>query len=122
MSDAVDLATVAADAADGKGGTDIVILEVAAVLGICDLFVLVTAGNDRQAKAIVDATEAAVAERLERRPIAVEGADARRWVLVDYGDVVIHVFQNEERSMYRLERLYGDAPRIPWTPAGPEPR
>lgn len=122
MSDATDLATVAADAADGKGGTDIVILDVASVLGICDLFVLVTAGNDRQVKAIVDATEAAVAERLERRPIAIEGADARRWVLVDYGDVVIHVFQSEERAMYRLERLYGDAPRVPWTPPVPEPR
>ena len=122
MSEATELATVAADAADAKGGTDVVILDVAAVLGICDLFVLVTAGNDRQVKAIVDATEAAVAERFGRRPIAVEGADARRWVLADYGDVVIHVFQAEERSMYRLERLYGDAPRVPWAPTVPEPR
>jgi ribosome-associated protein len=48
----------------------------------------------------------------------VEGADGRRWVLLDYGDVVVHVFHVEERSYYRIERLYGDAPRVDWHPPG----
>ena len=119
----VELARAVAAAADEKSATDVVILDVGPVLGICDLFVVATAANDRQVRAVVDHVEARVAERFGRRPLAVEGADARRWVLIDYGEVVVHVFQSEERSTYRLERLYGDAPRVDRVPtaAPPEP-
>ena len=110
----VDLAVAIAVAADEKSATDVVIIDVAAVLGICDLFVVATAANDRQVRAVVDNVEHRVAEEFDRRPLAVEGADARRWVLLDYGEVVLHVFQPEERATYRLERLYGDAPRVEW--------
>ncbi len=117
--DAVELARLSAEAADAKGATDPVLVDVRPVLGICDVFVLVTAANDRQVKAVTDEVEARVAEVLGRRPRSVEGADARRWVLLDYGDVVVHVFQPEERSTYRLERLYADADRIDWSPPAP---
>jgi ribosome-associated protein len=123
LDPSVELALLVAAAADEKSASDVVILDVGPVLGICDLFVVATAANERQVRAVVDHVEARVAERFDRRPLAVEGADARRWVLIDYGEVVVHVFQQEERSTYRLERLYGDAPRVAWEPAvsPPEP-
>lgn len=102
-------ALVAADAAEDKLATDVVVLHVGPVVGLCEYFVLATGANDRQVKAIVDAVEERVAEEIGERPRSVEGADARRWVLLDYGDVVVHVFLAEEREYYRLERLYSDA-------------
>lgn len=108
------VAVAAARAAEDKLATDIVVLDVASVLGICDHFVLATAQNERQVKAVVDSVEEVLRRDLGRRPRAEEGKGARRWVLLDYGDVVVHVFHVEERSYYRLERLYGDVPRIPW--------
>lgn len=113
---AEDLAVAAARAADGKGATDVVVLEVGPLLGICDYFVVASAANDRQVKAVVEAVEERLRTTFDRRPRAVEGADARRWVLLDYGDVVVHVFHADERSYYRIERLYGDAPRLDWNP------
>lgn len=105
-------ALVAADAAEDKLATDVVVLHVGPVVGVAEYFVLATAANDRQVRAVVDAVEAQVAEQTGERPISVEGADARRWVLLDYGDVVVHVFLAEEREYYRLERLYSDAPVV----------
>ena len=78
-----------------------------------------SASNERQVKAVVEAVEAAVRERLGEDPIAEEGKGARRWVLLDYGDVVVHVFHAEERAFYRLERLYGDVTTTEWRAAGP---
>jgi ribosome-associated protein len=112
-----DLARAAALAADDKGATDVVILEVGPVLGICEFFVVASAANDRQVKAVTDAVEQRLREEFARKPRSVEGADARRWVLLDYGDLVVHVFHAEERGYYRIERLYGDAPRLEWRPA-----
>jgi ribosome-associated protein len=113
-ADARALAVIAARAADDKLATDVMVLDVGSVIGICDHFVLATAQNERQVKAVVDAVEEAVRRELGRRPRAEEGKGARRWVLIDYGDVVVHVFHVDERAYYRLERLYGDVPRIPW--------
>ena len=110
-------AVTAALAADDKGATDVVVLQVGPVLGICEHFVLASAANDRQVKAVVDAIEQRVAEVVGEKPRSVEGADARRWVLMDYGDVVVHVFHTEERDYYRIERLYSDAPLVDWHPA-----
>lgn len=111
-------AVTAARAADDKGATDVVVLQVGPVLGICEYFVLASAANDRQVKAVVDAVEERVAEVVGEKPRSVEGADGRRWVLIDYGDVVVHVFHAEERDYYRIERLYTDAPIVDWRPDG----
>lgn len=114
----MELAVTAARAADDKGATDVVVLEVGPLLGICDEFVIASASNDRQVRAVVDAVEERVRAESGRSPRSVEGAESRRWVLLDYGDVVVHVFHVEERGYYRIERLYGDAPRVEWRPAG----
>lgn len=105
-------ALIAAEAAEDKLATDLLVLHVGPVVGMCEYFVVATAANDRQVRAVVDEVEAQVAQRSGERPLSVEGADARRWVLLDYGDVVVHVFLAEEREYYRLERLYSDAPVV----------
>jgi ribosome-associated protein len=108
------LAAVAARAADSKGANDVVILEVGDVLVVADEFVIASAPNDRLVKAIVDEVERVVAEKGNPKPLRVEGLDDRHWVLMDYGDVVVHVFLDETRDYYELERLWGDVPRIEW--------
>lgn len=108
---------VAARAAEAKGGQDIVVLEVGDVLVVADEFVIVSASNDRLVKAIVDDVERAVDEAGHGRPLRVEGLGDRHWVLIDYGDVVVHVFLEETRQYYELERLWGDVPRIEWAEA-----
>jgi ribosome-associated protein len=113
-----ELAQAAAAAADAKGAQDVVILDVADILGICDLFVIASARNVRQVAAVTEEIEERLWLGHDVKPNSVEGMDARRWVLVDYGDVVIHVFLEEERAYYRLERLYGDATQIEWIPDG----
>jgi ribosome-associated protein len=94
-----------------------VILEVADVLVVADEFVIASAGNDRQVKAIVEEVERRVAEAGMAKPLRVEGLDDRHWVLLDYGDVVVHVFLDETRSYYELERLWSDVPRVAWAEA-----
>ena len=114
----LDLALNAARAADAKGATDIVVLHVGPVVAICEYFVVVSASNDRQVRAVVDSVEEAIRLDRDESPRSVEGADARRWVLLDYGDVVIHVFHRDEREYYRLERLYRDAEAVAWPADG----
>ena len=113
------LALAAARAADDKGATAVMVLRVGPVLGICEFFVLASAANDRQVKAVVDAVQERVRDDVGQKPRSVEGADGRRWVLIDYGDVVVHVFHAEEREYYRIERLYADAPTLAWQPGRP---
>jgi ribosome-associated protein len=91
-----------------------VILEVAQVLVVADEFVIASAPNDRQVKAIVEEVERQVADAGLAKPLRVEGLDDRHWVLLDYGDVVVHVFLEETREYYELERLWGDVPRVEW--------
>ena len=105
---------MAARAADDKGAEDIVILEVGDVLVVADEFVVASAPNDRQVRAIVDEVERQVAEAGLAKPLRVEGRDERKWVLLDYGDVVVHVFLREVREYYELERLWADVPQIEW--------
>jgi ribosome-associated protein len=109
-----ELAIVAARAADAKGARDVVILEVGDVLVVADEFVIASAPNDRQVRAIVDDVERRVGEAGFGRPLRVEGLDDRHWVLMDYGDVVVHVFLDETREYYELERLWSDVPRLAW--------
>lgn len=90
------------------------ILEVAEVLVVADEFVVVSASNDRLVKAIVDDVEHALDEAGHGKPLRVEGLEDRHWVLIDYGDVVVHVFLDETREYYELERLWSDVPRVAW--------
>jgi ribosome-associated protein len=105
---------VAAAAASAKKGNDIVALDVGDILSITDAFVITSASNVRQVRTIVDEIEKAMKEQLSAPPISVEGRDDATWVLLDFGDVVVHVFLDETRTYYELERLWADAPRIDW--------
>jgi ribosome-associated protein len=105
-------ALAAASAALDKQARDVAILDVHGLLVITDYFVLATGTSDRQVRTIVDAVEAALRSR-GRRPVRREGETENRWVLLDYADFVVHVFAPEERDFYDLERLWGDAPRVP---------
>ncbi len=109
---ALELAKVAAKAADDKKADNTLILQVADVLGITDYFVITSASNRRLVKTVVDSVEEAVREQLGRSPLRSEGVSEQQWVLVDFGDVVVHVFTEEIRMYYEIERLYRDVPRI----------
>ena len=108
------LATVAAKAAADKLGVDTVVLEVGQVLAITDAFVITSGANSRQVRTIADEVEKAVKADDGPSPIRIEGLDDARWVLLDYGDFVVHVFLDEARRFYDLERLWSDAPRVRW--------
>lgn len=108
-------AITAARAADSKLGKDVVVLEVAEVLALCGWFVIASAANDRQVKAICDEVELQVHEEHGVKPKRIEGLADRQWVLMDYGDIVVHVFQQEQREFYDLERLWADVPRVDWS-------
>jgi ribosome-associated protein len=111
-----EMAIGAARAAASKQAADIVILDVRDVIVITDYFVIATGGTERQVRTIVDAVEKALRDRGER-PIRREGEAEGRWVLLDYVDVVVHVFGEEERDFYDLERLWRDAPTVDWQEA-----
>ena len=113
-SRSTDYAVVAARAASSKKGDDVVVLEVGSVLAITDAFVIASAGNDRLVRSIADEVERQIKEAGGPAPLRVEGLNDARWVLLDYGDFVVHVFLDEVRRYYDLERLWSDAPRIPW--------
>ena len=105
-------ARVAVDAAAEKKGADLAILDVGEVLAIIDLFVLVSAANARQVRTIVDEVEKALTDHDASKPLSVEGLADASWVLLDYGDIVVHVFLDETRAYYDLDRLWGDVPRL----------
>jgi len=109
---AVELVEIAAGAAADKLATDIIAYDVSEQLVITDAFLLCSASNDRQVKAIVDEIEDKL-RRVDARPVRREGEREGRWVLLDYLEVVIHVQHAEERVFYALERLWKDCPRIP---------
>ncbi|WP_344783810.1 ribosome silencing factor [Microbacterium kribbense] len=109
---------VAARAAGSKGGDDLVALDVSEPLPLVDIFLLVSARSERNVAAIADEIEeqllAAGHKRLRR-----EGRQQARWVLLDFGDLVVHVFHDEERTYYGLERLWKDCPAVPIEAAEP---
>jgi ribosome-associated protein len=84
------------------------------VLAITDLFVITAGTNDRQVRAIVEDVERQVGEAFGVKPRSIEGLDALRWVLMDYGSFVVHVFDEETRQFYELERLWRDMPQVGW--------
>lgn len=99
------------DAASEKKAEDIVVMNVSEVTTIADLFVILSGRGERQVQAIAEAVIERATEA-GRRPFGVEGLGTGRWVLVDLGDVIVHAFVPEERELYRLERLWGDAPVV----------
>lgn len=108
---AVDLAVRAARAAADKMATDIIAVDVSETLSITDVFLICSATNDRQVRAISDAIEAALDE-IDVDPVRREGEREARWILLDYVDIVVHVQHQEERAYYQLERLWRDCPII----------
>jgi len=119
--DLLDLVRHAAAVADGKKATDPVIIDVGEVFSVSDYFVVVSGSNARQVAAIVEAVELEIRRVGGPSPIRVEGAESCEWVLMDYGPFVMHVFRQEQRDFYQLERLWGDRPRVSWRPLTPQP-
>lgn len=112
--DAHDLAVRTARIADAMKAGDIIVLQVGDVLALTEYFVVASASNKRLVDAIVEEVESKVREATGRSPVRVEGAREHQWVLIDYGDVIVHVFLSEIRDFYEIERLYNDVPRIDW--------
>ncbi len=113
---ALEKATTAARAAAEKIATDVVVLDVGDIIGITEAFVLASGTNTRQVRSICDEVELALKIEADVSPRSTEGLADASWVLVDYGDIVVHVFLTETREFYDLERLWSDAPRVSWEP------
>ncbi|MGO2683155.1 ribosome silencing factor [Microbacterium sp.] len=103
---------IAADAAVAKGGEDLVALNVSEPLPLVDVFLIVTGNSERNVAAIADEVEDRLIEAGHKR-VRREGRGEARWVLMDFGDLIVHVFHSEERVYYGLERLWKDCPVIP---------
>ena len=106
---------MAALAAAAKSGEDTAVLAMGELLVLTDAFVITSGRNTRQVKTIVDEVERQVGEGFGRKPVRVEGLNDARWVLMDYGDFLVHVFLDEAREFYDLEHLWADAPRVAWS-------
>ena len=113
-----DLVAIAAAAAEGKGAEDLLAFDVSEPLPLVDAFVLATGSSERNVAAIADAVEEAMLENGVKR-LRREGRQESRWILLDFGDLVVHVFHEQERVFYGLERLWKDCPIIPIEIAAP---
>ncbi len=119
-SSSKDAALVAARAADEKKATDIVIQDVSELLKVTDYFVICTAANNRRVDAVAEEIEDKLREECGMKPFNREGLDESTWVLLDYGSIVVHIFQPQQRDFYRLEQLWEQAPTIDVAVAGIE--
>ena len=106
-----DLAREAARLTLTKRAEDVVILDLRALDGVCDFFVIATGHSEIQVRAIANAVEEGLRESRRLKPWHSEGFEARRWILLDYVDVVVHVFHARAREYYLLDKLWGDAAR-----------
>lgn len=113
-----EMALIAAKAADERKATDIMVLEVGALVDMTDYFVIVTARNTPHVESILEYVEECLRNQAQIKPISREGTRDRSWEILDYGRVVIDVFQPEAREYYRLESLWGDAPVVDLAEAG----
>lgn len=110
-AEALQMATVAAQAAADKLATDVTVIDVSEQLVITDIFVIASADNERQVTSIVDEIEDKLREA-GHKPVRREGTREGRWALIDYADIVVHILHAEEREYYALERLWKDCPVI----------
>ncbi len=102
----------AVSAAADKKAFDLSVLAVTELTSIADYFVLCSAGSERQAQAIADAVVEKVRSEEGIKPLLVEGTPPGRWILIDFGDFIVHIFTEDTRRFYGLERLWGDAPNV----------
>ncbi len=110
----ISIVLAAAEAASDKKAEKIVILDVSQQLVITDHFIICSGNTDRQVRTIVDEVQRRLQEAYGRKPFRREGEREAQWVLLDYVDFVVHAFQKEDREYYDLERLWSDAPRVPF--------
>jgi ribosome-associated protein len=101
----------AVSAADDRKAVDLKVLQLEKITDFTDYFLICSGTSERQVQAIADAVQERLRER-GVRPLHVEGYNRSQWILIDYGDLVVHVFQEEQRRYYALERLWGDAPDV----------
>jgi len=106
-----EIAVLAAEAADDKKAENIDILKVEGLTVIADYFVICSANSDKQVRAVARSVDEKLSEK-EIEPRRIAGMDDARWVLMDYADVIVHIFQKSEREYYDLERLWADAEKI----------
>ena len=111
-ADSRELAQLIFDTMDDKQGENIVLLDIRPVSVITDYFVIGTAGNARQIKAIIEAVEEQARLKLGVKPMSIDGLVESGWLLMDYGDVVVHVFDSERREFYGLEEVWAEAPLV----------
>jgi len=107
------VAITCAEIADEKKAQDIVVLDISKLTFIAEYFVICTGINERQLQTIADETKAKLKKRSIQN-IGIEGYNEAKWILMDYGDVIVHLFSKEMRSFYELELLWGDAPKVTW--------
>jgi len=112
VGEPIHWAECAAKAAQSKKASEVVIINVKPTLVILDYFIVATADNALQFNAVIEAVEDALRENCGLKPIGREGVNSVSWVLLDYGDIVVHVFNPTTRDFYRLETLYNDAEQI----------
>ena len=117
--DSRELACEIARIIDEKKGTDIVVLPVGDVVGITEYFVVASASNVRQVGAVTDAVLGDIRILADRGPLRSEGTREKQWVLIDYGDVIVHIFVDEARRFYEIERLYKDIVPVSWSADSP---
>lgn len=111
-AESIEALKVAARAADQMQGTNLLAVDASDIMGLIDGFLVVSAHNERLVNAIVDEVEDKLREELGLKPLRREGRAEGRWVLLDFGDIVVHVQHEEDRAFYALDRLWGEAPRI----------
>ena len=112
----LELSRYIADALDEKQGRDIVIIDVEKLVGYTSYFVLASGRSDRQVQALIENVRQVLKHAYDLLPLGVEGVRGGKWALADFGDVVVHVFREDERNFYDLEGLWSDAPRIEYQP------
>ena len=110
----LELAVFIARVIDEKQGENTIVLPVGPVVGITEYFIVTSASNARLVRAITDSVLNNVREAVGKGPLRSEGTREQQWVLIDYGDVVVHIFSDEMRRFYEIERLYKDIVPTPW--------
>ena len=115
MADGVELAIALAEFAAEKQAEDIVVLDLQGISTITDFFVICTGTSMPHLKAVRREIQERCAEQLGQKPSSSDGSLESQWVVMDYGDVVVHVFHKEKRGFYALEDLWSDAPRVQWS-------
>jgi ribosome-associated protein len=112
FSDLDDVVRLAVHAAADKKATDIVVLDLRQIASFAEFFIIASGANQRQVQAVSDEIEHQLKKQLGTRPVRIEGYTSAEWLLMDYGDFIIHVFNKEARDFYDLERLWRDAGKI----------